>query len=71
MNSKKISLYTDPNIEKFREKLRNLENEYNTHINEKVELEKILFEFQHQHTLELGSLIIKILKKNRIWKGIN
>lgn len=57
-----ILKYSNPNIEKYKRKLKELELEYNTHINEKAELEKILFEFQHQHTLELGSLILKILK---------
>ena len=57
-----ISKFINPNVEKYKAKLKSLEIQYNLHINEKSEIEKILFEFQHQHTLELGSLIIKILK---------
>ena len=59
---KSLSFFLNPKIKKYKIKLKKLELKYNNYVNEKVEIEKILIEFQHQHTIELGSLILKILK---------
>jgi hypothetical protein len=46
--------------------IKNLENQINAFDNEKIELEKILADFQHQHSIELGEIILDILKLRRI-----
>ncbi|HAT77354.1 MAG TPA: molecular chaperone DnaJ, partial [Flavobacterium sp.] len=43
-----------------------LESQINAFDNEKTELEKVLSDFQHRHTLELGEIILEILKLRKI-----
>ena len=62
MVEKSILKFSDPELNNYIIKLKELEFDYNKYINQKIELEKILIEFQHQHTIELGSLILNILK---------
>lgn len=62
MNTNSVSIFSDPNIIEHNKELKRLELLYNNYVNEKLEIEKTLLEFQHQHTLELGEIIIKILK---------
>ena len=56
-----ITIWTDPEIAALKLEIRNLENQLNAYDNEKTELEKILSDFQHRHTIELGELILEIL----------
>ena len=43
-----------------------MENQINGFDNEKIELEKLLSEFQHRHTIELGEIILDILKLRKL-----
>ena len=61
-----LSVWTDPEIAGIRLEIKLLEIQINAFDNEKIEIEKILFNFQHQHTLELGSLILEILKLRKL-----
>lgn len=60
--NKQLALWTDPEIAALKFEIKNLENQLSSYDNEKIELEKILSEFQHRHTIELGDHIIEILK---------
>ena len=57
-----LSIWIDAEISALKLELKNLENQLNSYDNEKIELEKILSEFQHRHIVELGSIILEILK---------
>lgn len=57
-----LARWSDPEIAALNLKIKNLENQLNGYDNEKIELEKLLSEFQHRHTIELGDIIIEILK---------
>ena len=46
--------------------MKNLENKLNSFDNEKIELEKVLSEFQHRHTRELGEIIVGILRLRKL-----
>jgi hypothetical protein len=61
-----LSIWTDPEIVALKLEIKNLENQLNAYSNEKIELEKLLSEFQHRHTIELGSIILEILKLRKI-----
>lgn len=61
-----LSIWTDPEIAGIRLEIKLLESQITAFDNEKIEIEKILFNFQHQHTLELGSLILEILKLRKL-----
>ncbi|MDA8819764.1 phospholipase D-like domain-containing protein [Schleiferiaceae bacterium] len=60
--NQQLSIWTDPGIAALKLEIKNLENQINAFDNEKIELEKILADFQHQHFIELGEIILKILK---------
>ena len=64
--SQQVSIWTDPEIAALKLEIKNLENQLNGFGNEKVEIEKLLLEFQHRHTIELGELIIAILKLRKL-----
>ena len=57
---------TDPEIAALRFEVKNLENQLNAYDNEKTELEKWLSEFNHRHYLELGDIIIEILRLRKL-----
>jgi hypothetical protein len=61
-----LSVWTDPEIAALKLEIKNLENQLNGYDNEKIELEKLLSEFQHRHTIELGAIILEILKLRKI-----
>ena len=48
-------------IEALKIELKHLENQIHTYDNERIELEKILSDFQYRHSVELGEVILKIL----------
>lgn len=60
--NRQLSIWTDPEIAALKLEIKNLENQINGYDNEKIELEKTLSEFHHRHTIELGDIILDILK---------
>lgn len=61
-----LAIWNDPEIAGIRLEIKLLESQINAFDNEKIELEKILADFQHRHTIELGSLILEVLKLRKI-----
>ena len=59
--NQKLNLWTDPEIAALKLEVKNLENQINAFDNEKAELEKVLADFEHRHSHELGLLILEIL----------
>lgn len=57
-----VSIWKDPEIAGLKLEIKILENQLNAFDNEKIELEKVLSDFQHRHTIELGKIILEILK---------
>jgi polyhydroxyalkanoate synthesis regulator phasin len=64
--NQQLLVWTDPEIAALKLEIKNLENQLNAFDNEKTELEKILSEFQHRHSGELGELILEILKLRKL-----
>ena len=64
--NQQLLLYTDPEIAALKLEIRNLENQVNAYDNERIELEKMLSEFQHRHSIELGEIILEILKLRKL-----
>ena len=64
--NQQLSIWSDPEIAALNLEIKNIENQINAFDNEKIELEKILADFQHQHSIELGEIILEILKLRRI-----
>lgn len=64
--NQQLSIWSDPEIAALKLEIKNIENQINAFDNEKTELEKILADFQHQHSIELGEIILEILKLRRI-----
>ena len=46
----------------LRLELQTLELQYELLDNERIELMKVISDFEHRHSIELGELILKILK---------
>lgn len=59
--NQQLSIWTDPELIALKLEIRNLENQINAFDNEKIELEKLIIEFHHRHTIELGDIILNIL----------
>ncbi len=64
--NQQLSIWTDPESAALKLEIKNLENQLNGFDNEKIELEKLLSEFQHRHTIELGEIILDILKLRKL-----
>ena len=64
--NQQLSIWSDPEIAALKLQIKNIENQINAFDNEKTELEKILADFQHKHSIELGEIILEILKLRRI-----
>ena len=64
--NQQLSIWSDPEIAALKLEIKNIENQINAFDNEKIELEKILAEFLHRHSIELGEIILDILKLRRI-----
>lgn len=64
--NQQLSIWTDPEIAALKLEIKNLENQLSGYDNEKIELEKLLSEFQHRHTIELGVIILDILKLRKL-----
>lgn len=65
-NNQQLSVWTDPEIAALKFEIKNLENQLNAFDNEKIELEKTISEFQHRHAIELGNIILEILKLRKL-----
>lgn len=61
-----VSIWKDPEIAGLKLEIKILENQLNAFDNEKIELDKLLSDFQHRHTIELGEIILHILKLRKI-----
>lgn len=64
--NQQVELWIDKELAILKTEVRKLENKINAFDNEKTELEKIISEFQHRHTLELGDIILKILNLRKL-----
>jgi hypothetical protein len=64
--NQQLSIWLDPEIAALKLEIKNLENKLNGFDNEKIELEKLLSEFQYRHTIELGNIILDILKLRKL-----
>jgi hypothetical protein len=64
--NQQLLVWTDPEIIALKLEIKNLENQLNAFDNEKIELEKLLSEFQHRHSRELGEIILEILKLRKL-----
>jgi len=64
--NQQISIWSDPEIIALKLEIRSLENQLNAFDNEKIELEKLLSEFQHKHSIELGEIILEILRLRKL-----
>lgn len=64
--NQQLSIWTDPEIAALKLEIKILENQLSGYDNEKIELEKILSEFQHRHAMELGDIILDILKLRKL-----
>ena len=64
--NQQVELWIDKELAILKTEVRKLENQINAFDNEKTELEKIISEFQHRHTLELGDIILKILELRKL-----
>ena len=63
-NYQQLSIWNDPEVAGIKLEIKILESQINAFDNEKTELEKVLSDFQHRHTLELGEIILEILKSS-------
>lgn len=61
-----LALWNDPELAALKLEVKNLENQVNAFDNEKTELEKILSQFHYYHSIELGDIILEILKLRKL-----
>lgn len=64
--NQQLSIWADPEIAALKLEIKNLENQLNAYDNEKIELEKILSDFHHRHSMELGEIILDLLKLRKL-----
>lgn len=64
--NQQLSVWNDPEVLGLKFQIKNLENQLNAFDNEKIEIEKLLFNFKHRHTIELGNFILEILKLRKL-----
>jgi len=64
--NQQLTVWIDPEITTLKLEIKNLEHQLNILVNEKAELEKLLSEFQHRYTIELGDIILEILKLRKM-----
>ena len=64
--NQQLSIWTDPEIAALKLEIKNLENQLSGYDNEKIEIEKLLSEFHHRHAIELGEIILDILKLRKL-----
>jgi hypothetical protein len=64
--NQQLTIWNDPEIAALKLEIKQLENQLNAFDNEKIDVEKKLSEFQYRHTIELGDIILEILKLRKI-----
>ncbi len=64
--NQQLAIWDDPEIAALRLEVKILENKLNGYENEKIELEKLLSDFHHRHTIELGDIILEVLKLRKL-----
>jgi len=64
--NRQLHIWTDPEIAALKLEIKNLENQINAFDNEKIELEKMLSDFHHRHTVELGEIVLEILRLRKL-----
>lgn len=65
-NYQQITIWNDPEVASLKLEIKLLENQINAFDNEKIEIENILKDFQHRHTIELGEVILEVLRLRKI-----
>jgi len=65
-NNLQLTIWIDPELNALKLEIKLLENKLNAFDNERIELEKVLSNFHHRHTVELGDIILEILKLRKI-----
>lgn len=60
--NKQLSIWNDTEIITLKIEFQNLENQLSAIDNERVEYDKLLSNFHHRHTIELGNIILEILR---------
>jgi len=64
-----LTVYINLQIAALKLEIKTLENKVNAFSNEKIELIKVLSDFEHRYTIELGEVILKILQlKKELYK---
>jgi hypothetical protein len=66
-----IVVIAENNLNQLQIEAKILEREVNSCVNEKAELEKLLADFQYKHTIELGNIILEILRIKQAKFNIN
>lgn len=61
-----MTIYQDVDLMALKLEIRHLEHQITAYDNEKMELEHLLNEFQHRHTLELGWYISRLLHLRKL-----
>lgn len=64
--NQKLSIWIDPEIAALKLEMKNLENLLTAFDNEKADLNNILSEFQNRHAIELGGIILDILRLRKV-----
>jgi len=64
--NQQLAIWDDPEIAALRLEVKMLENQLNGYENEKIEVEKLLSDFHHRHTTELGDIILEVLKLRKL-----
>jgi hypothetical protein len=68
--NQQLAIWVDSEVGALKLEIKNLENQLNAYDNEKIELEKLLSEFQYRHSIELGEIILEILSLRKLkYKG--
>ena len=62
MSESKITEWADTDVESLKKELQTLENQLNELNIQKAELEKLLSDFLHRNTIELGDIISELLR---------
>jgi hypothetical protein len=62
---KEVDLYIDPEVEKLKQEIINLENEIGLLATEKGEIERQIHQYQIRYNRELGEIIQKIFERRR------
>ena len=65
-NQRQMSIWIDPELEALKLEIKILENQIVSFDNEKSELEGVLRDFQREHFLAVGDLILKLLQFRKI-----